>query len=116
MTNELKISVKGKKLGRVASEIAHILLGKNSTDFAKNKVSNIKVYIDDINEMAISDKQMNEKEYQRYSGYPGGRKVKLMKQVVAQKGYGEILRNAIYNMLPANKLRKPRMKNLIIKD
>ncbi len=116
MTNQLKIDAKGKKLGRLATEIAHILLGKDSTDFAKNKVADVNVVIDGVNSMDISEKKMNEKKYQRYSGYPGGRKVKLMKQVVAQKGFAETLKSAVYNMLPANKLRKPRMKNLIINE
>ncbi len=116
MTNQLKINAEGKKLGRLATEVAHILLGKDSTDFAKNKVANVKVVIDGVDSMDISEKKMNEKEYQRYSGYPGGRKVKLMKQVVEQKGLAEILKSAVYNMLPANKLRKPRMKNLTINE
>ncbi len=116
MTKEVEINAKGQKLGRVATQIAHILLGKDSTDFVKNKVADVKVQVLSVDEMSITDKQMSEKQYQRYSGYPGGRKVKSMKQVVAHKGFSEILSNAVYSMLPANKLRKPRMKNLIIKD
>ena len=114
MTNEIKINAEGKKLGRVATEIAHVLLGKDSTDFAKNKVADVKVVVDGVNSMDISEKQLSEKEYQRYSGYPGGRKVKKMKEVVEQKGFTKILESAVYNMLPANRLRKPRLKNLII--
>ncbi len=116
MTKEHKINTESKKLGRLASEIAHILLGKDSTDFAKNKVSDVKVYVENLSAMDISEKKINKKEYQRYSGYPGGRKVKFMKDVVAKKGLKDVLQKAVYNMLPNNKLRKPRMKNLIIND
>lgn len=116
MTKEFKINAKGKKLGRIASEIAHVLLGKDSTDFVKNKVSDVQVVVEELNTIDISEKKMGEKEYQRYSGYPGGRKVKKMREVVAQKGLAEVLKSAVYNMLPANKLRGPRMKNLTIKE
>ena len=117
MTNkEHKIDATNAKLGRVATEVAHVLMGKDDTDFAKNKVIDTVVTVDNANAMDISDKKLNQKQYQRYSGYPGGRKVKLMKQVVEHKGMTEILRKAVNNMLPNNKLRKPRMKNLIVNE
>ncbi len=117
MTNikEHNINVEGKKLGRVASEIAIILIGKDTPNFMPNNVVNVKVIIEGVDKLALSDKKLGEKEYQRYSGYPGGRKVFTMADVVAKHGAGEVLRKAVYGMLPANKLRKIRIKNLIIK-
>ncbi len=112
---EHTIDVKGKKLGRVASEAAILLMGKNSPDFAKNKVVDVKVNIENVSEMDIDAKKLDNKEYQRYSGYPGGRKVRKMKDVIAKKGYAEIFEKAVYGMLPGNKLRAKIMKNLIIK-
>jgi len=106
----------GKKLGRLASEIAHIILGKASTDFAKNKVASVAVIVENASKMSISEKKHSEKEYDRYSGFPGGRKVLTLAQIVEQKGYSEILRKAVYNMIPANRLRKERMKNLVISE
>ena len=113
---EYKIDATGKKLGRVATEIAHVLNGKDRTDFAKNIVADVIVTVDNASKLDISDKQLAEKNYQRYSGYPGGRTVLKMGQVVNAKGFSEIVRSAVYNMLPANKLRKPRLKNLIINE
>ncbi len=112
---EYKINIAGKKLGRVSSEIAMVLMGKDSPEFTPNKVVAIKVIVEGVNELAFSDKKLGEKEYQRYSGYPGGRKVFTMASVVEQHGAAEVLRKAVYGMLPNNKLRKPMMKNLIIK-
>ncbi len=112
---EHTIDVTGKKLGRVASDIAMILMGKDSPEYAPNVVANVKVTIEGVDKLAFTDKKLSEKEYQRYSGYPGGRKVFNMAHVVEQHGAAEVLRKAVYGMLPANKLRKLRMQNLIIK-
>jgi len=112
---EHNINVKGKKLGRVASEAAMILMGKDMPDYTPNKVANVKVTIEGVSELAFTDKKLSDKEYQRYSGYPGGRKVFNMAHVVESHGAAEVLRKAVYGMLPANKLRKLIIKNLIIK-
>ncbi len=114
-TKEYNINAEGKKLGRVASEISTILLGKDSPDYAPNVVVNVSVSVEGVDKIFFGDKKLSEKEYQRYSGYPGGRKVFTMADVIAQHGASEVLRKAVYGMLPANKLRKERMKNLIIK-
>ena len=113
---EHTIDAKGKKLGRLASEVAVLLMGKNSPDFQKNKVADVKVNIENASELDISEKKLDNKEYQRYSGYPGGRKVRKMKEVIDKKGYGEVVEKAVYGMLPANKLRAKIMKNLEIKS
>jgi len=114
-TTQHTINIAGKKLGRVASEIAMKLMGKDTPAYTPNKVANVKVTVEGVDKMELSDKKLGEKEYQRYSGYPGGRKVFTMADVVAQHGAAEVLRKAVYGMLPANKLRKGAMKNLIIK-
>lgn len=112
---EFKINVAGDKLGRVASRIANVLMGKDTAAFAKNQVERVKVVVEGADELAFGEKKLTEKQYQRFSGYPGGRTVLSMAEVVKKHGAGEILRKAVYGMLPGNKLRKERMKNLIIK-
>ena len=115
MTTEHTLTATNKKLGRFATEVATILMGKDTPAFAKNVVADVKVVVEGINELNLGEKKMVQKEYQTYSGYPGGRKVSRMEEVVAKKGNEELLKMAVYGMLPGNKLRKPRMKNLIIK-
>ena len=109
------IDASGKRLGRVASHIAHILLGKDRTDFAKHTVADVSVTVEHVDSLDISEKKRTTKVYDRYSGFPGGRKEETLEELIAKKGTKEALRRAVYNMLPANKLRKARMKNLIIK-
>ena len=113
---EYNLDATGKKLGRLASQIAILLMGKNKPDFTKNEVSNVKVNITNASKMDITRKKMKQKEYQRYSGYPGGRKVENMEKIISTKGYAEILNKAVYGMLPGNKLRPLMLKNLKISE
>ncbi len=110
------IDAKGKKIGRVATEAAMALMGKDNPDFQPNVVSKVKVTIINPSLADISQKKVEEKEYPKYSGYPGGLKFEKMSKIIEKKGYSEIFQKAVYGMIPANRLRKLRMKNLIIKD
>jgi len=112
---EHTVDAKGKRLGRLASGIAHILLGKESTDFAKNKIASVRVHVENVDALDIPEQKRTTKIYDRYSGFHGGRSEETLEEVIAKKGTREALTRAVYNMLPANRLRKGRMKNLVIK-
>lgn len=112
---EYNLDATGEKLGRLASKVAVLLMGKNKADFQKNIVADVKVNIVNVSKLDISKKKMDQKEYSRFSGYPGGRKVEKMKTVVAKKGQAELVRKAVRGMLPVNKLRPVLMKKLTIK-
>lgn len=109
------IDASNQRLGRLASQVAHILLGKDSTEFAKNVIAPVQVTVENIDQLDISEKKRTTKIYDRYSGFHGGRKEETLDEIIEKKGTGEAFRMAVYNMLPANRLRKDRMKNLIIK-
>ncbi|PCH92284.1 50S ribosomal protein L13 [Candidatus Kaiserbacteria bacterium] len=109
------IDATGKRLGRFASAIAHTLLGKDTTSFAKNTVASVVVTVENVDALEISDKKKETKIYDRYSGFHGGRKEETLEELIAKKGVAEALKKAVHNMLPNNRLRKARMKNLIIK-
>ena len=115
MTKEYTLDASGKKLGRFASEIAVLLIGKNEPNYQANVLPNVLVYIENVEDIDISQKKSMEKKYLWYSGYPGGQKSKSLDQVREGKGVGEVLKKDVYVMLPINKLRKERMKKLIIK-
>lgn len=114
--NEHTIDAKGKKLGRIASEAAVLLMGKNDPNFQKNQVANNKVTITNASLASISEKKKGEKIYKSFSGYPGGLKERTMSRVIDKKGYSELFVKAIYGMLPANKLRAKMMKNLTVSE
>lgn len=110
------IDAEGKRLGRVATEVATLLLGKTTPDFTKNKLSTNTVEIINASGLSIHKKKLTDKLYKHYSGYPGGLKETPMQKVIDKKGYSEILKKAVYGMLPGNKMRAKMMSNLIIKE
>lgn len=110
------IDATNKKLGRVASEAAVYLIGKNQTAFVRNKVSGGTVEIVNASKADISEKKLLQKKYVRYSGYPGGLRSPSMRNVIDKKGYAEIFTLAVYGMIPSNKLRSRIMKNLSVKE
>jgi large subunit ribosomal protein L13 len=108
------IDASGRSLGRVASEAASALLGKKSAHYVQNLVLPVEVTVTNADKLALSEKRIAGKIYQRYSGYPGGLRDIPMDEMITKKGKTEVLRTAIDGMLPRNKLRKDRMKRLII--
>lgn len=110
------IDAKGRVPGRIATEVAVLLMGKNRTDFAKNKIPAVEVEVIDASGMKFDGKKLKDKAYYTHSLYPGGLKKETLSHVIEKKGAKEVLRRAVYGMLPKNKLRPKMMKNLKIKD
>lgn len=106
----------GKRIGRVATEVAVLLMGKNRTDFVKNKIPDVKVEVTNASKFWIDARKKRDKSYVTHSGYPGSLKTRSMQQVIDAKGEKEVLRMAVLGMLPKNKLRPQMMKNLTILD
>jgi large subunit ribosomal protein L13 len=110
------IDAQDKKLGRVASEAAKILSGKQTTHYVRNAVEPVTVNIINASKVKIDVKKLKEKEYITYTGYPGGLKNKTALQLMAKKGYSGLFVEAVYGMLPINKLRAKIIKNLIVTE
>ncbi len=110
------IDAQGKKLGRVASQAAAILMGKNTTSFAKNTVADSKIEVVNVAQADITAHKKEKDTYVTYTGSRGGLNTETLSQLIARRGMPEVFRRAIYRMLPDNKLRDVRMKNLIIKE
>lgn len=108
------IDAENKGVGRVATEAAVLLMGKNLGDFKKNVVPQVEVLIKNSSKSIIKGKKKEAKTYARYSGYPGGLKKPNMKEVISKKGFAEVYTKAISGMLPKNKLRTRMLKNLIV--
>lgn len=106
------IDASSKPLGRIASQTASILRGKNSPDFKPNIPPSIKVKILNVSKIKLSDKKMKEKTYKSYSGYPGGLKEKTFESLF-KRSPEAAFRKVVEGMLPRNKLRKRILKNLI---
>ena len=110
------IDADGKILGRIASEAAGFLIGKTKTSFQRHIYSGMPVKIVNVSKLRITDKKLSEIYHTRYSGIPGGLRVLSGHYTKKTKGLKELVKLAIYQMLPDNKLRRTMMKNLTIED
>ena len=106
-----KIDASGKVLGRLASEVAIILRGKNKADFSPHKLSDNKVIVYNLSKIILSGKKKENKVYYRHSGYLGGIKFSTFREMFARNP-ATPFRKAVYRMLPKNKLRDKMIKNL----
>ncbi len=110
------IDAKGKKMGRIASEAAHLLMGKNSVNYVRNKAVDVKVSIINCGKADIDLKKKDNKEYITFTGFRGGINTETLSHLIGRKGITEAFHRAIYRMLPANTLRRIMMKNLTITE
>ena len=107
------IDVSGKILGREATAIAQILIGKSKPYFAKNIDCGDYVVVVNAKKVAASGKKEKDKVYTRYSGYPSGLHKRTLGELREVKPT-EIIRHAVSGMLPKNKLRASMLKRLYV--
>ncbi|MEK9182706.1 MAG: uL13 family ribosomal protein [Patescibacteria group bacterium] len=114
--SEKLINAQGRTLGRVASETAVFLMGKTRTSFERNVYSGMPVKVVNASKLRITPKKLEEIYHTRYSGIPGGLRILTGSHTVKTVGLKELIKLAVYQMLPGNKLRRKMMKNLKIED
>jgi large subunit ribosomal protein L13 len=110
------IDANGKRIGRVATEAARVLRGKESTAYAPNRTPDVTVQITNASYVDIPERKYRTETYVSYSGYPSGKKVQTLGDLIEKKGHAEAVRRAVYGMLPNNRLRKKLMKQLTIEE
>jgi large subunit ribosomal protein L13 len=98
-------------LGRLATRVARILIGKDKPSFTPYLNSGDHVVVINANKIRMTGNKVEQKEYYSHSGYPGGLKVVPAKRVRETKPEW-VVREAIVGMLPKNKLRAQRAKKL----
>lgn len=115
-TSEIKrnwhlVDAKGKVLGRLATDIATKLIGKNKKEYTPHIDGGDYVVVINAAEIEVTGSKETDKIYYRHSGYPGGLKQRSLEELRAQ--FPErIIEKAVRNMLPKNKLQGPRMTRL----
>lgn len=110
--NTHNIDATDQVLGRLATQIALLLRGKNKPTFSPHLDEGDIVVIKNVDKIKITGNKLNQKIYYRHSTYPGGLKKTTMREVVAKKGYQEVLKKAVWGMLPKNKLKDKMIKRL----
>lgn len=106
-----KINAENKSLGRLASEVALLLRGKDEPTFERNKDEGGFVEVFNFDQVRITGNKIEQKKYFKYSGYPGGMKETKMGKLMRDKPE-QVLKETVYGMLPKNKLRPKMIKRL----
>lgn len=111
--NTHTIDATDRILGRLATEIAVLLRGKHKPDFYPNKDMGDFVVVKNINKIKVTGKKFDKKIYYHYTGYLGGLKKSPFKKLF-EENPANVLKKAVFGMLPQNKLRAEQIKRLKI--
>ena len=109
--NWFVVDAEGQVLGRLASRIARLLIGKDKASFTPSLDCGDHVVVINAEHVRLTENKIDRKVYRHHSGYPGGLKEIPIRQLM-QKRPEEVIREAVLGMLPKNKLRARRAKKL----
>ncbi len=105
------VDASGKTLGRLATRVASVLIGKGKTVFARDQISGDQVVVINAKEIYVTGKKKEQKIYKHYTGYPGGIKTYSFEELLA-KDPEEIILRAVSRMLPKNTLGREMLRRL----
>jgi large subunit ribosomal protein L13 len=108
------IDATGQVLGRLATHIVTLLRGKHRPDFAPHKDEGDFVIVMHSDKIKLTGKKIEQKIYYHHSGYLGGLKGTPVKKLLNERPT-EVIRKAVYGMLPKNKLRAKQIIRLKFK-
>ncbi len=107
------IDASGKILGRLATEVATILMGKKKPEYVPYLDLGDLVIITNASKIKVTGKKAKDKMYVSHSGYPGGLKQESFDKLILRKP-GFIIEHAVKGMLPRNRLGRQMIKKLTI--
>jgi large subunit ribosomal protein L13 len=109
--NWLVVDADGQVLGRLATRVARILIGKDKPTFTPHLDCGDHVVVINAEKIRLTGNKMDQKVYRHHSGYPGGLKEVPVRRLMQQRPE-RVVREAILGMLPKNKLRAHRARKL----
>ncbi|MBN1526317.1 MAG: 50S ribosomal protein L13 [Candidatus Omnitrophica bacterium] len=105
------VDAKDKVLGRLASRVATVLMGKGKVIYAPHQDVGDEVIVINASRVKVTGKKLITKEYKRYSAYPGGLNIEKLEKVLAKKP-DHVIRHAVKGMLPKSKLGAKLLRKL----
>lgn len=109
--NWFVFDAEGVVLGRLATRIARMLIGKDKANYTPHLDCGDHVVVINAERVKLTGNKIDQKIYRHHSGYPGGLK-EIPIRVMLQRRPEEVVREAVLGMLPKNKLRARRAKKL----
>ena len=107
------VDAKGKNLGRLACKIAQIIMGKGKVNYTDHLDTGDFVIVINASGITVTGKKETQKTYFSHSGYPGGDKLLNFKHLIVRQPQ-RIIRQAVWGMLPQNRLGRAMLKKLKI--
>jgi large subunit ribosomal protein L13 len=107
------VDLEGQTLGRAASQIASLLIGKGKVDRVPNMDCGDHVIVLNSDLIEVTGKKMSDKIYYTHSNYPGGLKSETLAQLM-ERDSTKVIWNAVYNMLPQSKLKDTMIRRLYV--
>ncbi len=107
------VDAENEVVGRLASKIAMIIRGKHKANYTPHMDGGDNVIIINADKVKFTGKKVTDKEYKRYTGYPGGQRIATPKTLLMNKPT-EILAHAIHGMLPKGRLGRTLNTNVRI--
>ncbi len=107
------VDAEGRTLGRLATEIATILRGKNKPQYTPHVDTGDFVVVVNAEKVIVTGRKAEQKVYRRHSGYPGGLKETSYERMMERRPT-EILRRAVKGMMPKNRLARQQLRKLKI--
>ena len=105
------VDAEGKTLGRLSTEIANILRGKNKVTYTPHVDGGDFVVVVNAEKIAVTGKKLDQKIYRHHTGYIGNMKEAPLRRMLAEKPE-EVIKASVNGMLPKSKLRSPMLKRL----
>ena len=105
------VDAEGKTLGRLATQIADTLRGKNKAVYTPHVDTGDFVVVVNAEKIAVTGDKLHEKMYYRHSGYPGGLKKRTLNDMLERRPE-EVIRLAVRGMLPKNRLARKQLTKL----
>ena len=105
------VDAKDKILGRLATKVASILRGKDKVIFSPHQDTGDEVIVINASMIKVTGKKLAQKQYKRYSAYPGGLNITNLETMMKKKPE-YVIRHAVEGMLPKNKLAAKLIKKL----
>ena len=105
------VDAAGKVLGRLATKLARRLMGKHRPEYTPHVDTGDFIIVVNAEKVVLTGRKWEQKEYDRYSGYPGGRKV-VNARTMRQKHPEKIIIEAVRRMLPKNRLGRKMLRKL----
>ena len=109
--NWFVVDANGQVLGRLATRVARILIGKDKPQFTPHLDCGDHVVVINAERVRLTGNKIDQKIYRHHSGHPGGLKEEPIRRVLDRRPT-EVIREAVLGMLPKNKLRAKRAKKL----